>query len=109
MNDDEGKYHLEARAGGKPMPTGWETACGKTSAGLSMDPDDVDCGACLRTDAFRFARLQKDIGPPVAWRWRYVRNDGPDKWVVRQSPIEPQPARDGFCAIEVEPLYALER
>jgi len=42
---------------------------------------------------------------PVAWRWRYVRESGPDKWTVRQSPVAPFSGSAEFSAIEVEPLY----
>lgn len=42
------KTHLEM-----PGPTGWETACGISSSGLTSVTDEVDCGACKRTTFFK--------------------------------------------------------
>ena len=51
--------------------------------------------------------LSDSVVEPVAWRWRYVRENGkPDKWTVCQTPRYSQPATPGFVAIEAEPLYA---
>lgn len=43
------KTHFEARHG----ETGWETACGRESAGLTRRTYEVDCKACRRTSYFR--------------------------------------------------------
>jgi hypothetical protein len=46
---------------------------------------------------------------PVAWRWRYVRERGPDGcWLHRGSPIAACEAHPGHAAREVQPLYTAD-
>lgn len=56
-------------------------------------PDDITCAGAGGDDQ------------PVAWRWRYVRESGPDGWTHRGAPIDAYDAGPGFCSREVEPLY----
>lgn len=43
---------------------------------------------------------------PVAWRWRYERDDGKVHWTLTQREVLSQPAARGWCEIVAEPLYA---
>lgn len=48
---NEERYHLEAHILGLPNPDGWRTACGRGSASLTNDPEEVDCKSCLKAIA----------------------------------------------------------
>jgi hypothetical protein len=52
---------------------------------------------------------ENEMLEPVAWRWRYVYPDRVGHWTVRQTPVKPFPARPGFAACEVEPLYTADK